>query len=88
MCLCLVEDHAVADLEPLTLTRPAYALRLGAKTMQMLRTDHRERGGQMQLCRNRMYSAPNAILRPKGAEMAINHGRTPSGFAQFGPCDS
>jgi UDP-N-acetylglucosamine diphosphorylase/glucosamine-1-phosphate N-acetyltransferase len=30
MRLCFVEDLAVAGLEPLTLTRPAYALRLGA----------------------------------------------------------
>ena len=33
MRLCLVEDHAVAGLEPLTLTRPAFELRLGAKTI-------------------------------------------------------
>jgi UDP-N-acetylglucosamine diphosphorylase/glucosamine-1-phosphate N-acetyltransferase len=33
MRLCLVEDHAVADLEPLTLTRPVYDLRLGAGTL-------------------------------------------------------
>lgn len=33
MRLCLVEDHVVADLEPLTLTRPAYELLLGATTL-------------------------------------------------------
>ncbi len=33
MRLCLVEDHAVAGLEPLTLTRPAFDLRLGARTI-------------------------------------------------------
>ena len=33
MRLCLVEDNAVADLEPLTLTRPAFDLRLGAGTL-------------------------------------------------------
>src|SRR4051794_7159817 len=33
MRLCLVEDHAVAGLEPLTLTRTAYDLRLGATTL-------------------------------------------------------
>ncbi len=33
MRLCLVEDMAVAGLEPLTLTRPAYELRLGAMTL-------------------------------------------------------
>jgi UDP-N-acetylglucosamine diphosphorylase/glucosamine-1-phosphate N-acetyltransferase len=33
MRLCLVEDMAVAGLEPLTLTRPAYDLRLGAATL-------------------------------------------------------
>ena len=33
MRLCLVEDNAVADLEPLTLTRPASELRLGAGTL-------------------------------------------------------
>ncbi len=33
MRLCLVEDHAVAGLEPLTLTRTAYDLRLGALTL-------------------------------------------------------
>src|SRR6516165_11895805 len=33
MRLCLVEDHAVAGLEPLTLTRPAYELLLGATTL-------------------------------------------------------
>jgi UDP-N-acetylglucosamine diphosphorylase / glucose-1-phosphate thymidylyltransferase / UDP-N-acetylgalactosamine diphosphorylase / glucosamine-1-phosphate N-acetyltransferase / galactosamine-1-phosphate N-acetyltransferase len=33
MRLCLVEDHAVAGLEPLTLTRPAYELRLGGMTL-------------------------------------------------------
>ena len=33
MRLCLVEDDAVADLEPLTLTRPAFELRLGCDTL-------------------------------------------------------
>ncbi len=33
MRLCLVEDIAVAGLEPLALTRPAYDLRLGAGTI-------------------------------------------------------
>jgi UDP-N-acetylglucosamine diphosphorylase/glucosamine-1-phosphate N-acetyltransferase len=33
MRLCLVEDDAVADLEPLTLTRPAFDLRLGCQTL-------------------------------------------------------
>ena len=33
MRLCLVEDYAVTGLEPLTLTRPAYDLRLGATTL-------------------------------------------------------
>jgi UDP-N-acetylglucosamine diphosphorylase/glucosamine-1-phosphate N-acetyltransferase len=33
MRLCQVEDHAVAGLEPLTLTRTAYDLRLGAFTL-------------------------------------------------------
>jgi UDP-N-acetylglucosamine diphosphorylase/glucosamine-1-phosphate N-acetyltransferase len=33
MRLCLVEDRAVAALEPLTLTRPTFDLRLGAKTV-------------------------------------------------------
>lgn len=33
MRLCLVEDLAVAGLEPLTLTRPAHDLRLGATTL-------------------------------------------------------
>jgi UDP-N-acetylglucosamine diphosphorylase/glucosamine-1-phosphate N-acetyltransferase len=33
MRLCLVEDHAVANLEPLTLTRPVFDLRLGATTL-------------------------------------------------------
>jgi UDP-N-acetylglucosamine diphosphorylase/glucosamine-1-phosphate N-acetyltransferase len=33
MRLCLVEDGAVTGLEPLTLTRPAYELRLGASTL-------------------------------------------------------
>ena len=33
MRLCLVEDNAVANLEPLTLTRPAFDLRLGATTL-------------------------------------------------------
>ena len=33
MRLCLVEDHAVAGLEPLTLSRPAYELRLGSTTL-------------------------------------------------------
>jgi UDP-N-acetylglucosamine diphosphorylase/glucosamine-1-phosphate N-acetyltransferase len=33
MRLCLVEDLAVAGLEPLTLTRPAYELLLGSKTL-------------------------------------------------------
>ncbi|RUL86851.1 putative sugar nucleotidyl transferase [Tautonia sociabilis] len=33
MRLCLVEDLAVAGLEPLTLTRPAHSLRLGAGTL-------------------------------------------------------
>ncbi|MHC5543470.1 putative sugar nucleotidyl transferase, partial [Singulisphaera rosea] len=33
MRLCLVEDDAVAGLEPLTLTRPAYELILGATTL-------------------------------------------------------
>jgi UDP-N-acetylglucosamine diphosphorylase / glucose-1-phosphate thymidylyltransferase / UDP-N-acetylgalactosamine diphosphorylase / glucosamine-1-phosphate N-acetyltransferase / galactosamine-1-phosphate N-acetyltransferase len=33
MRLCFVEDHAVAGLEPLTLTRPAYELVLGAGTL-------------------------------------------------------
>ncbi len=31
--LCLVEDHEVAGLEPLTLTRPAFELRLGSTTL-------------------------------------------------------
>jgi sugar nucleotidyltransferase family protein len=30
MRLCLVEDHAVSDLEPLTLTRPVFDLLLGS----------------------------------------------------------
>ena len=33
MRLCLVEDHAVAGLEPLTLTRPVFDLLLGAGTL-------------------------------------------------------
>ena len=33
MRLCLVEDNAVVGLEPLTLTRPAYDLRLGASRL-------------------------------------------------------
>ncbi len=33
MRLCLVEDNAVAGLEPLTLTRPAFDLILGATTL-------------------------------------------------------
>jgi UDP-N-acetylglucosamine diphosphorylase / glucose-1-phosphate thymidylyltransferase / UDP-N-acetylgalactosamine diphosphorylase / glucosamine-1-phosphate N-acetyltransferase / galactosamine-1-phosphate N-acetyltransferase len=33
MRLCLVEDQAVSDLEPLTLTRPVFDLRLGAQTL-------------------------------------------------------
>jgi UDP-N-acetylglucosamine diphosphorylase/glucosamine-1-phosphate N-acetyltransferase len=33
MRLCLAEDHAVASLEPLTLTRPVYELRLGSSTL-------------------------------------------------------
>jgi UDP-N-acetylglucosamine diphosphorylase/glucosamine-1-phosphate N-acetyltransferase len=33
MRFCLVEDDAVADLEPLTLTRPAFDLRLGRGTL-------------------------------------------------------
>jgi hypothetical protein len=33
MRLCLVEDYAVAGLEPLTLTRPAFDLMLGAGTL-------------------------------------------------------
>ena len=33
MRLCLVEDIAVAGLEPLALTRPAHDLRLGAGTI-------------------------------------------------------
>jgi UDP-N-acetylglucosamine diphosphorylase/glucosamine-1-phosphate N-acetyltransferase len=33
MRLCLVEDGAVAGLEPLSLTRPAYELLLGAQTL-------------------------------------------------------
>src|SRR5438093_3779336 len=33
MRLCLVEDHAVAGLEPLTLTRPIFDLLLGASTL-------------------------------------------------------
>ena len=33
MRLCLVEDNAVARLEPLTLTRPAFDLVLGAGTL-------------------------------------------------------
>ena len=34
MRICLVEDAAVAGLEPLTLTRPVFDLRLGAGTLQ------------------------------------------------------
>jgi UDP-N-acetylglucosamine diphosphorylase/glucosamine-1-phosphate N-acetyltransferase len=34
MRLCLVEDVGVAGLEPLTLTRPAFDLRLGATTLE------------------------------------------------------
>ena len=33
MRLCLVEDHAVAGLEPLTLTRPVYDLMLGGSSL-------------------------------------------------------
>jgi UDP-N-acetylglucosamine diphosphorylase / glucose-1-phosphate thymidylyltransferase / UDP-N-acetylgalactosamine diphosphorylase / glucosamine-1-phosphate N-acetyltransferase / galactosamine-1-phosphate N-acetyltransferase len=33
MRLCLVEDNAVAGLEPLTLTRPVYDLLLGSRTL-------------------------------------------------------
>ncbi len=33
MRLCLVEDNSVADLEPLTLTRPAYELLLGGSSL-------------------------------------------------------
>ena len=34
MRLCLVEDNAVSALEPLTLTRPVFDLRLGASTLE------------------------------------------------------
>jgi UDP-N-acetylglucosamine diphosphorylase/glucosamine-1-phosphate N-acetyltransferase len=33
MRVCLFEDHAVADLEPLTLTRPAFSLLCGCTTL-------------------------------------------------------
>ncbi len=33
MRLCLVEDNAVAGLEPLTLTRPVFDLLLGSNTL-------------------------------------------------------
>src|SRR5438874_1466737 len=33
MRLCVFEDSGVANLEPLSLTRPAFALRLGASTL-------------------------------------------------------
>jgi hypothetical protein len=33
MRLCLVEDNAVAGLEPLTLTRPIFDLLLGSSTL-------------------------------------------------------
>ena len=33
MRLCLVEDSAVVNLEPLTLTRPVFELRLGSGTL-------------------------------------------------------
>ncbi len=33
MRLCLVEDNAVVNLEPLTLTRPAYDLLLGQTSL-------------------------------------------------------
>ena len=33
MRLCLVEDNAVAGLEPLTLTRPVFDLLLGSTTL-------------------------------------------------------
>ena len=33
MRLCLVEDHGVSGLEPLTLTRPVHELLLGATTL-------------------------------------------------------
>src|SRR4051794_14431881 len=31
--LCLIEDHAVSDLEPLTLTRPVFNLLLGSDSI-------------------------------------------------------
>ena len=34
MRLCLVEDHAVCQLEPLTLTRPVHELLLGGITLE------------------------------------------------------
>jgi hypothetical protein len=39
MRLCVFEDFAVRDLEPLALTRPAFDLRCGARTLPERQAD-------------------------------------------------
>jgi UDP-N-acetylglucosamine diphosphorylase/glucosamine-1-phosphate N-acetyltransferase len=70
--LCLVEDRAVADLEPLTLTRPAYALRLGTGTLadRLLRAFDAARGEAHVGAIIRPYLAP--IEKDRHPNLVVN----------------
>ena len=72
MRLCLVEDQAVSDLEPLTLTRPVFDLRLGAQTLgtKLARAFRSAPGPTRRGALIRPHLAPLCRLRDPG--LAVN----------------
>ena len=72
MRLCLVEDIAVSSLEPLTLTRPAHELLLGATSLgQKIATAFRVRPGPGRrgcVVRNHLVS----VFRERDPRLAVN----------------
>ncbi len=72
MRLCLFEDAGVLNLEPLTLTRPAWALRCGAAT---LAERQQRRWGRIEL---------GAVVRPELADICrLEHQGMPINDADF-----
>ncbi len=72
MRLCLVEDNAVAGLEPLTLTRPVFDLRLGGGTLgsKIVRAFGVGPGPQRRGVVIRSYLAP--VQRQRDPHTAVN----------------
>ncbi len=74
MRLCLAEDHEVAGLEPLTLTRPAFELRLGALTIgeKVARALNAGQGAHTRGAIVRPQLAGLMSTRPPSERMTIN----------------